>query len=197
MPDFYECEMKLIHISDTHLVAPGHALYGIDPGLRLTRCIDSVIEEHADADFCVFTGDLAHAGNSEAYHFLQTQCARLPMPVHFVLGNHDDRQRFCAAFPEAPVNAQGFVQYEIPMGCARGLVLDTSEPHVHHGVFCELRAQWLAERLAEDEAPINLFMHHPPVATGIPPIDQLIINDTRALSLALELVFAWFRDIFL
>ena len=61
---------KFIHITDIHLVEQGRALYGHDPGKRFERCIDSVIAEHADASFCVITGDLAHVGHADAYRQL-------------------------------------------------------------------------------------------------------------------------------
>lgn len=164
--------LKFIHITDIHLVEQGRALYGHDPGKRFERCIDSVIAEHADASFCVITGDLAHVGHADAYRQLSEQCARLPMPVHLILGNHDSRPNFRERFPEVGVDNNGFVQYEKAVGKFRALFLDTNEPGTHSGVFCEQRANWLSQRLAEGDSPVLLFMHHPAFHLGIPVMEQ-------------------------
>ena len=89
--------MKLIHITDTHLVTPGHSLYQTDPYERLAQCIDDVVANHADADVCVITGDLAHKGEPAAYEGFARQIARLGMPVYPLPGNHDLRAPMLAA----------------------------------------------------------------------------------------------------
>lgn len=177
--------LKLIHITDTHLVEQGQALYGLDPCKRLAQCLDSVIKEHSDAALCVVTGDLAHLGHRDAYRQLSEQLARLPMPVLPILGNHDSRPNFREFFPEVQTDTNGFVQYEAPVGQYRGLFLDTNEPGVDHGVLCERRAQWLADRLAEDDRPVLLFMHHPAFALGIPSMDRIALLQTKPFEQAL------------
>jgi 3',5'-cyclic AMP phosphodiesterase CpdA len=86
--------VKLVHITDPHLVTPGESLYGTDPYERLGLCLDDVLEHHAEAAFCVITGDLAHLGELAAYHGLARQLERLPMPTFPLLGNHDMRAPF-------------------------------------------------------------------------------------------------------
>ena len=58
--------MKLLHITDPHLVTPGELLYGTDPYDRLSACIDDALANHSDAALCVITGDLAHRGEPAA-----------------------------------------------------------------------------------------------------------------------------------
>jgi 3',5'-cyclic AMP phosphodiesterase CpdA len=177
--------LKFIHITDTHLVERGRALYGLDPCERLARCVDSVIQDHSDAALCVITGDLAHVGHPDAYGQLAEQLSRLPMPVLPILGNHDSRANFRELFPQVPTDANGFVQYEAPIGKYRGIFLDTNEPGVSYGVLCGKRAQWLAERLAEDDRPVLLFMHHPAFVLGIPAMDRIALLETRPFWTAL------------
>jgi len=59
--------MKIIQITDTHLMPRGTDLYGLDPCKRLETCIESINEYHADADLCIITGDLTDQGDREAY----------------------------------------------------------------------------------------------------------------------------------
>ena len=178
--------MKFIHITDTHLVEQGKVLYGLNPCDRLARCLDGVIQDHPDAALCVLTGDLAHVGHRDAYRQLALQLGRLPMPVLPILGNHDNRVNFLEYFPLIGTDANGFVQYESPVGNYRGLFLDTNEPGVSHGVLCGKRAQWLADRLAEDERPVLLFMHHPAFALGIAAMDRIALLNTGPLQEALQ-----------
>ncbi len=61
----------------------------------------------------------------------------------------------------------GFHQYAIDDHDLRILVLDSLEDGRHGGGFCETRAAWLKERLAEaPERPTLLVLHHPPIESG-------------------------------
>ncbi|MDQ3139793.1 MAG: metallophosphoesterase, partial [Pseudomonadota bacterium] len=101
------------------------------------------------------------------YGQLKEALAGLPFPTWFCMGNHDSRAPFGESFPHIPT-ADGFVQYAIDDHPLRILVLDTLDVGRHSGAFCEVRAAWLADRLAEQpDRPTLLMLHHPPVATGL------------------------------
>lgn len=174
--------LKFIHLTDTHLVAPGQALYGTDPAWRLERAVEAINAEHPDAAFVVVTGDLAHAGEPAAYAALARRLSRLRMPVKLLIGNHDDRAAFREAFADTPVSPDGFVQYAFDAGGIRHVALDSHEPGVSWGVFCERRAAWLSAELARHpEGPIHLYIHHPPCAVGIPAMDRIALRDPGPL----------------
>ena len=59
--------MKIIQITDTHLMPRGTELHGLNPCERLEACIASIKEFHADAELCIITGDLTDCGDREAY----------------------------------------------------------------------------------------------------------------------------------
>ena len=134
--------MKFIQITDTHLVPRGQLLYGLNPVDRLALCIADVNLRHPDAAFAIVTGDLAHKGEPDAYAALKAELGKLRLPVHLLMGNHDSRDAFAAAFPDTPRDANGFVQYVIGIGDALGICLDTNEPGMPYGTFCEKRASW-------------------------------------------------------
>ena len=115
----------------------------------------------------VFVGDLVDRGDADSYRRLVNALSVCPFPVWPSIGNHDDRANFMHHFPAVPT-AGGFVQYEADLGPLRLIVLDTLEEGRHGGAFCETRAQWLSERLAEQaDRPTIIVMHHPPFAVGI------------------------------
>ncbi|MHB0790083.1 phosphodiesterase [Bradyrhizobium sp. 5.13L] len=179
--------MKIIQITDLHLVSIGDRLFDNDPGERLKSCLADVAKHHADAELCVITGDLAHHGQKGAYVRLREALEVLPMPVRLLLGNHDDRANFREVFAEAPVDSFGFVQSMLDAPAGRFLFLDTKRSGSHAGLYCEPRRAWLRARLEEAEGrPIYLFMHHPPLPVHFRPADEIMLDDGAAFGKILE-----------
>ena len=175
--------MKLIQVSDLHFVPPGTLLLGLDPRARLEAAIADINEHHGDAELCLFTGDLADHGAPEAYDALRETLAVLQVPYRLTLGNHDDRDNFLRAFPEAPRDEHGFVQTVVANGAGDIVVLDTHEPGQVSGSFCAKRQAWLKARLAEAAGrPVYLFMHHPPFDIGIPSLDLIRLAEPEGFA---------------
>ena len=135
---------------------------------RLDRTLRTLCEMRPRPDLLLITGDLAEEGDdADSYARLKEAIADLPFPVHMAMGNHDSREPFLRAFPEAG-HADGFVQYAIEDFSLRILVLDTLEIGRHGGGYCETRAAWLRARLAEAPGrPTLIVLHHPPIETGL------------------------------
>jgi 3',5'-cyclic AMP phosphodiesterase CpdA len=178
--------MKFIHLTDTHLVEQDVQLYGLNPQARLRAAVDSINATHADAAFAVITGDLAHRGEPGAYELLKEELSNLCMPLHVLIGNHDDRPVFCKIFSSVPVDPHGFVQFAFTHDRWRFVGLDTHEPGVSWGVFCERRAEWLSAELSSHDLPVYLFMHHPPFPVGMTSMDRISMREPALLRAALE-----------
>jgi 3',5'-cyclic-AMP phosphodiesterase len=174
--------MKFLQISDVHLVPDGGLLYELNPEARLRACIADVNRHHADAEFAIFTGDLAHSGDPRAYARLFDILAELKLPYHLMIGNHDHREHFKAAFPSAPRDPSGFIQFAFDTTVGRFICLDTNEPGVPYGTFCDARAAWLAEELDRASArPTYLFLHHHPFPVGLKRMDVNRLRDAKLL----------------
>lgn len=172
--------MKIYIISDIHLVLPGATSKGLDPEARLQWALDDLATNHGDADLCVLLGDLADHGEPEAYQTLHRLLAGVRTPVVTLIGNHDDRDNYRAAFPTAEVDEHGFVQCVRDTPAGRLIFLDTVETGYANGHFCATRQAWLAARLGEARGrPVHIFMHHPPFDTGA-KVDQLKLKDGEA-----------------
>jgi len=137
--------------------------------------VRSIAEHHADAAFCVVTGDISDRGEAAAYALASEVLAALPMPVHVIPGNHDERAAFVHAFADAAVDENGFVQNAIVNPAGHFLLLDTVSPqHGSSGGYCKPRRDWLAARLQEaGDRPVYLFMHHPPFDVALPDLDAI------------------------
>ncbi len=124
-------------------------------------------------DMLVLSGDITDHGDPESFAKTVELLADCPFPVLPMVGNHDSRTGLLGAFPQVAAAQDGFLHYVIdaPLGL-RIICLDTLEDGRHGGAFCELRAAWLAARLAEAPGtPTLIFMHHPPVIAGIDWMD--------------------------
>ena len=145
--------MKLIQVTDLHFVPPGTRLLGLDPRARLEACIDDIHSRNGDAALCLFTGDLADRGDPAAYQALKETLARLRLPWRLLIGNHDDRTAFKAAFPDAPLDEQGFVQSVVSTETGDLILLDTHEPETGEGRYCEARQAWLRQQIVAAAGP--------------------------------------------
>lgn len=158
--------MLIAQITDIHL---GFSKGGgfEDNARRLRRTIDAVLALKPRPDVVLATGDLSDHGDLASYKRLKRYFARLPMPVLYLMGNHDNRDVFRQVFPGTP-SADGFIQYAVDDHPLRILALDTLETGRHGGGFCETRAAWLKARLDEaPDRPTLIALHHPPFDTGI------------------------------
>ncbi|MFM9940804.1 MAG: phosphodiesterase [Hyphomicrobiaceae bacterium] len=168
--------MKIIHITDPHVRPLGQSIYGVDSGARLQTVINDVNERHGDADLVAITGDLTHYGEPDAYDRVSALLANLRIPYRLMLGNHDKRPSFRAAFGGHPVDENGFVQsfIDAPGRIGRLLFLDTHEASRIGGHMCELRLAWLKARLREaGSRPVVVFQHHPPLPVSAPHFDNI------------------------
>lgn len=168
--------MKLIHLTDLHLRADRAAIGGRDPGASLAAAVAAINRDHADARLVVVSGDLSDDGSPASYIRLRDLLARLAPPVRLMLGNHDDRAAFLAAFPDAPQSG-GFVQFHEDTAAGRIVCLDTLDAGEVGGRLCSDRLAWLDHVLATAAGPALVFMHHPPTDIGMPPLDACKLAD--------------------
>lgn len=183
--------LLIAQITDIHL--------GFEAGnpLEMNRTrLDSVLREICAAkptpDIIVASGDLTEAGVVEDYRTLRELFAGCPVPVLPMVGNHDLRETFRQVFPEVPTH-DGFIQYVVDRGALRLILLDTLEEGRHGGSFCETRARWLDERLREaGDRPVVVFLHHPPVQTGI---DWMTIHEAEPWAARVEGVISRYKNV--
>lgn len=177
--------MSFIQITDPHLLPGDRLLYGTSPRARLADAIELINERFADTELVLVTGDLANRGEAGSYDTLRETLGDLKAPVHLMLGNHDDRALFRAAFPDTPVIEGGYVQYALDVEGARVLCVDSlsDDPSDHGGQLCQTRLKWLADQIAAAPADKALVLacHHPPFELGMPYMDAYRLWDDAAL----------------
>ena len=139
--------------------------------VRFRATLDRILEGPNRPDMMVLTGDITDRGDIDSFEKTAALLAGCPFPIWPMVGNHDTREALVHAFPQVRPEG-GFLHYAIEQDGLRVLLLDTLEPGRHGGAFCETRQAWLEARLREaPDTPTLIFMHHPPVVSGIDWMD--------------------------
>jgi Icc protein len=141
----------LAQISDLHITHPGARVCGkSDTAGFLARCVARLTAFAPRIDAVLVTGDLVESGGAAEYAHLRELLAPLALPTYVMLGNHDDRAAFRAAFADcAYVPRDGFVQFAFDAGALRVIALDTNDDGKPGGRLCVERRAWLAAQLAD------------------------------------------------
>ncbi|WP_350332988.1 metallophosphoesterase [Coralliovum pocilloporae] len=190
--------LKIVWLSDPHLLPEGETLYDRDPAACLEKAVAHVVSSYGDADLCVLTGDLANHGAPESYHLLQRILSPLPMPHLLLPGNHDLRSTLLTEPELAETDMDGFVQWSRSRDGLRLIGLDTLVEHKPYGHLCEERLAWLKAELEEAEAAGEkalIFLHHPPLDLGLKVMDTIRLDNGEAF-LGLLNTFSCVRHLF-
>ena len=174
---------KLLVFTDIHVKQPGQEIIGIDTSERFAEALAHATAHHPDAERLIILGDLSHSGKPEEYETVKSALQDISIPVHLMMGNHDNRDAFLNAFPNAAQNEDGFVQEVIEMGDVTAILMDSldgppfSKTH-HGGKLCENRLAWMdAQIAAHPDKTILLCIHHPPFNVGFPGMDAIKLAD--------------------
>lgn len=179
--------MLIAQLTDIHI--------GFDPEAqpeelnrtRFRAVLARVFETPNTPDLLVLSGDLTDHGDRESFAQTVSLLAQVPCPILPMVGNHDTREELLRAFPDCP-QADGFVHHVTERDGLAIICLDTLEPGRHGGAFCTARRDWLRATLAAlGSRPVVIFMHHPPVVSGIDwmdpaPQEDWIANFGEALA---------------
>ncbi|MBN1396238.1 MAG: metallophosphoesterase [Pirellulales bacterium] len=162
-------------MADVHVPADREKIHrGIQPAKNLALAIERILAFAPRPAGMIVAGDVAidygEAGDYATLGALLKPLRAAGVPVHFALGNHDNRKRFLAAFPDAEraaaVEPQKFNKFvsivEAPQ--ADWILLDSlSLPDGVPGRMGKAELQWLAETLdARADRPALLVAHHNP-----------------------------------
>ncbi|MDR2372989.1 MAG: metallophosphoesterase [Bifidobacteriaceae bacterium] len=172
LTQYPEADHLIVHISDTHLTAGRAPLHGvIDSDANLARLLEGLERSSIRPQAIIFTGDLADAGEADAYARLRALvepvAARLAARLIWMNGNHDDVREFRRSMLDsAPTDEPIDAVHDLDG--LRLITLDTTVPGEHHGDLTADQLAWLAEVLRRP-APHGtvLAMHHPPLPSPL------------------------------
>ncbi|MFH1804458.1 MAG: phosphodiesterase [Pseudomonadota bacterium] len=173
--------MLIAQITDLHIGAGRRLAYRkVDTARALENAVQHVMALDPRPDIVLFTGDIGDLGTAEEYALVRDILRDLTIAYYMVPGNHDRRGALRTAFLQAiPVTPdQPFLQYVIDDFPVRLIGLDTLDEGMPGGKLCAARLDWLQGELAiATDKPRLIFMHHPPVLTGIRHMDVQNLGD--------------------
>jgi 3',5'-cyclic AMP phosphodiesterase CpdA len=179
--------MKFIHLSDTHIQKKDFQLYGLDPYLQLELAIKSINKTHKDASFVVITGDLTEDGEVKSYRKLKKIIKKSKVEVILLMGNHDNRENFLKVFKDSPIN-EGYIQECRIFNDKAFIFLDTLVYGTHSGDMDNSQFEWLDKQLKKHTLKDTfIFMHHPPIKSGIPIMDKMRFKSHKKLKSLINL----------
>jgi Icc protein len=176
--------MIIAQISDFHTVPKDKLVFGVvDSRTALSNAVDAVLRLDPPPDVVLVTGDLADSPDPEVYAHVASELARIPIPTFVIPGNHDSRSTMLDWFPSLPtIEEERFVAYAIEDYPVRLIGIDSTVEGKHTVEFCERRARWLDTTLAQrPNTPTLIFLHHPPIESGVVAMDFLGFDWTSEL----------------
>ena len=169
--------MILAQLSDPHVLAGPD---GRGSASSLAAGVAAVLALRPLPDAVLVSGDLADTASAAEYELVRELLAPLPMPVHVLPGNHDDRAALRTHFP---LEGDGEYRYTAEVDGVRLVVCDSTIPGRPEG---RLDLAWLEAQL--DAPAVVIAMHHPPFGVGMPALDEIALGpeDIAALGGLLE-----------
>ena len=180
--------LTIAQITDLHVTTRDDPLNHARNEYRLRQVLKSIDRLKPRPAAIIASGDLVDRGDPAEYAELKAILAGCDIPIWFAMGNHDNRDAFLAAFSSGyELDPNGYVQYALAFDGLRIVICDTLEHGHDRSGFCERRARWLADTLdADRETPTVVFMHHPPILSGVhwmdpEPDDPWIVATAAAI----------------
>jgi Icc protein len=174
-----EGRLSFLHISDLHILAEeGRWQHGADTAVILREAVPMM--NALRPDFIVACGDLIGDESEGSYRRLQTLLQPVEAPVHFVMGNHDERAAFRRVFRPATSSSADPVCEAFERGGVRFLLLDSILPGKVEGLLAGDQLHWLEAQLtAHPDRPTWIFLHHQPLPIYIRWLDALGLQNQK------------------
>ncbi|WP_460797946.1 phosphodiesterase [Microbacterium sp. GXF0217] len=182
----------ILHLSDTHFVGGDGLLHdSIDSDKNLAELFEGFAKSNTRPEAIVFTGDLADAGDPDAYQRLrdlvEPAAERFGAEVIWVMGNHDERVAFRKGLLDQDADDTEPVDRVFDINGLRIIALDSTVPGHHHGEISDEQLAWLADVLATPAPDGTLIaLHHPPVPSPLGLLALVELKDQDRLAAVIQ-----------
>jgi Icc protein len=172
--------ITILQLSDIHLFSTKDQVYNdSNPYTNLKKVIDHLIKDKVNFDFLVLSGDLSNDFTTQSYDLLKSEVDRLQKKYYIIPGNHDDLRVMSVIFNIG--NKKDSFDYSIKKDDWSFYFLDSTVPPSIHGEILDSQLEALKTFLANNSnLNIVIFMHHHPLDSESPHMNQYILKDKDA-----------------
>ncbi|MCS6814241.1 MAG: metallophosphoesterase, partial [Cyanobacteria bacterium] len=163
--------ITLVQLTDTHLVPMSISRLRGFPTKDSLAAVLAAIQPY-EPDYLLLTGDLADAGDWEAYQQLVAMITPLGIPCLWLPGNHDLYDRLAQTLNQPPFDARK----SLTIGQWRLILLNSviTTNCIGTGQLSASTLAWLHQELqAHSTHPTLIALHHHPLPTHIDWLDQI------------------------
>ncbi len=173
--------------------------FEFDTAASVRRVVEAIRALDPAPAFAVLGGDLAspdllHRDRvltaeeyEPSYRLLAEILASLSCPVHFLVGNHDNRVAFNRVLGAKALAQDAPQPYSFDHEGYHSIALDSLEPGQAGGFLDAAQLAWLDRDLADHrEQPTIVFVHHHPWPLGLQWIDTMTLRNGEELMTRLE-----------
>ena len=172
-------KLTFLHISDTHISGdpdyqqPSMPDYVAHPNRGAESLVQAIKALPFAFDFIIHTGDVCADPHEADYHCARDLLLQLPAPVYLLPGNHDSADLMGTILHDGQ-RLHVLRDDHLKLGGIHLVTVDTAwQGNVHAPTLREDQILGLAETLeATGDQPIIVAMHHSPVETGVPWLDD-------------------------
>ena len=185
--------VKLIQLSDLHLVPPGKLTSKVlDTNSILEETINEIVRKKdyfGKIEALVVTGDVSDDGSIESYLSAHEKLIKLNVPVLVIPGNHDLRNPMREVFNEHVEFSTKSSQFDWVFKYEETVIvgLDSLVEGENFGFLEKTSLEFLSNQLSiHNGSDIVLLIHHPPIKTGIYFMDKIGLTNSSDLSECLK-----------
>ena len=185
--------VKLIQLSDLHLVPPGKLTSKVlDTNSILEETINEILRKKdyfGKIECLVVTGDVSDDGSIESYLSAHEKLIKLSVPVLVIPGNHDLRNPMREVFNEHVEFSTHSSQFDWVFKYEETVIvgLDSLVEGENFGFLEKTSLEFLSNQLSiHNGSDIVLLIHHPPIKTGIYFMDKIGLTNSSDLSECLK-----------
>lgn len=175
--------LTFVHISDTHIhKQPNYTGNFINfssrPSVKeLVRQINAL---PFHVDFVLHTGDIMNDPERDLDYIVARELLEaITAPIYYLPGNHDRPegiQRVLLGREDSEITPR--VDYVIEKEGVQIVCIDSTMPGSAAGVIEPGQLAWLEEMLLpEDMRPLIVALHHHPLASGAPWLDEIVLTN--------------------
>ena len=185
--------VKLIQLSDLHLVPPGKLTSKVlDTNSILEETINEILRKKdyfGKIEGLVVTGDVSDDGSIESYLSAHEKLIKLNVPFLVIPGNHDLRNPMREVFNEHVEFSTHSSQFDWVFKYEETVIvgLDSLVEGENFGFLEKTSLEFLSNQLSiHNGSDIVLLIHHPPIKTGIYFMDKIGLTNSSDLAECLK-----------